>query len=354
MHSAGNRAQRGLSLVDLMIGLAIGMAAMLVALNVAVSFDARRRSVVGMADAQGNAAFAVTLMSREARMAGQGLGPSSALGCTAHRNAPGNPEASFALRPVVITPGANGASDTLTTLSGGASAVPAAWLIAPYTVGNGSLQVDTTVGMSAGDYLLLQADGQPDCALLQIASLGAGSSYVVMPRTVNGLLPGVVFAIGSAAVNVGALRFRRYAVATQQLRMESFDVASGLWTGATLADGVASLQLQYGFDARAGMQPVPQVSRWSDDVIDADGNGVIDAADWRRLLALRMAIVTRSAQRKDGPCDAGEPQWLAGAPGNGALVATPIRVDHLPDWRCWRYRVLQTEVPLRNQIWSDE
>ena len=133
-----------------MIGLAIGMAAMLVALNIAVSFDARRRSVVGMADAQGNAAFAVTLMSREARMAGQGLGPSSALGCTAHRNAPGNPEASFALRPVVITPGANGASDTLTTLSAGASAVPAAWLIAPYTVGNGSLQVDTTVGMSAG------------------------------------------------------------------------------------------------------------------------------------------------------------------------------------------------------------
>lgn len=287
-------------------------------------------------------------------MAGQGLGPSSALGCTAHRNAPGNPEASFALQPVVITPGASGASDTLTTLSGGARAVPAAWLIAPYTVGNGSLQVDTTVGMSAGDYLLLQADGQPDCALLQIAGLGAGSSYVVQPRAVMGLLPGTVFALGSAAVNVGSLRYRRYTVATQLLRMESFDVTSGVWTGATLADGVASLQLQYGFDARPGIQPAPQVSRWSDEAIDADGNGVIDAADWRRLLALRMAIVTRSAQRKDGPCDAAQPQWLAGATDSGELVATPIRVDHLPDWRCWRYRVLQAEVPLRNLIWSDE
>lgn len=349
----GDSDQRGLSLIDLMVGLAIGMAAMVVTLNVAVSFDARRRSVSGMADSQGNAAFAMTLMSREIRMAGHGLGPASALGCIVHRDAPGTANPSFVLTPAAIVAGTNGGSDALTTLAGGERATPASWLISPFSVGQPALQVDTTVGMAVGDSLLLQAAGQSDCALLQVAGIAAGSSFVVQPSTVAGMLPGVVFGTGSAAVNVGALRARRYTVVGQQLRVESYDTSTGNWSGDVLADGVASLQLQYGFDARPGVQTVPQVTWWSDDVIDADGNGTIGANDWRRLLALRMAIVTRSARRNDGQCDAAAPQWFAGAPVTGQLVTTPISVNHLPDWRCWRYRVLETEVPLRNQIWSE-
>ncbi len=355
MSIPGNRAQRGLSLVDLMVGLAIGMAAMLVTLNVALSFDARRRSVAGMADAQGNAAYAITLMSRELRMAGNGLGLPAALDCTVHRAAPGSAGASFALRPVTIVAGADGAPDALETLSAGARSAPAAWLIAPYTVGKGLLQVDSTVGMARDDFLLLQANGQPDCALLKIEVLGSGSSYTVQPHNVPGLLPAAVFAADTAVVNIGLPRYRRYAVdAQQRLQMDSFEADTGHWTGATLADGIVSLQLQYGFDDRPGPQPVPQVTTWSDVAIDADGSGAIDAGDWRRLLAVRMAIVTRSAQRKDGACDAVVPQWLAGDASSGALVPTAIRVDHLPDWQCWRYRVLQSEVALRNLIWSDD
>lgn len=336
-----------------MIGLAVGMAAMLITLNVATSFEARRRSVTGIADAQGNAAYAITLMARELRMAGNGLGPPEALGCTVHRAAAGSADASFALRPVFITDGINGAPDALVTLSGGARSTPAARLIAPYTMAAGLLQLDSTVGMAVGDRLLLQEDGQPDCALLPIASFGAGSTNAVRPTVVSKLLPGAAFGIGSAAVNVGTLRFRRYSVdSDQRLRLQIFNDGSGQWADSTFADGVANLQLQYGYDARAGAQTMPEVSRWSDAPIDADGNGSIDAADWRRLLALRIAVVTRSAQRTDGPCEAVAPQWLAGD-ATGQLVPTAIRVDHLPDWRCWRYRVLQAEVPLRNLIWSD-
>ncbi len=355
MRDALIRDQHGVSLVDLMVGLAIGMAAMLVTLNVAVSFDARRRSVTGMADAQGHAAFAITLMSRELRMAGHGLGLPATLGCTVHRAAAGVADASMVLRPAVITPGPGESPDGLHTLSGGAGSAPPAWLIAPYTTDTSALQVDTTVGMAVGDYLLLQSAGLPDCALLKIAGFGTGSSYAVRLQSVAGLLPGTVFGINSAAINTGALRYRRYLVdAQQRLRMESFLPDSGQWVGATLADGIASLQLQYGFDARPGIQTAPQVNYWSDDLIDADGNGHLDTADWRRLLAIRIAVVVRSDQRIDGDCNAVAPQWLAGNPTNGELERRPIHVDHLPDWSCWRYRVLQTEVPLRNLIWGDD
>ena len=342
-------------MVDLMVGLAVGMAAMLVTLNVAVSFEARRRSLTGIADAQGNAGYAITMLSRELRMTGHGLGPPEALGCLLHRAALGAADASIVLQPVRIVQGTGGAPDTLLTMGGGLRSAPAARLIAAYLLGSGLLQLDSTVGMAAGDQLVLQSDGKPDCAMLTIAGFGAGSSYVVLPAAAPDILPGAAFGIGSAAINIGALRHRRYAVDNRQrLQMNSFNAGSGLWTGSTMADGVASLQLQYGFDARPGTPAMPQVGFWSDELIDADGSGSIDTADWRRLLALRIAIVTRSAQRKDGPCDAAAPFWLAGNPTSGELEPTPIRVDHLPEWHCWRYRVLQAEVPLRNQIWSDD
>lgn len=355
MRAADTGRQQGASLIDLMVGLAVGLAATLVTLNVAISFEARRRSLTGIADAQGNAGYAITMLSRELRMAGHGLGPPEALDCQLHRAATGAADAVIALRPVRVTQGTNGASDTLVTLAGGIRSAPAARLIAPYLLDSGLLQLDSTVGMAAGDQLMLQSDGKPECALLAIAGFGAGSSYAVLPAAAPDILPGTTFGTGSAAVNLGALRHRRYTVDNRQrLQLAAFNTGSGLWSGSTLADGVASLQLQYGFDVRPGTPAMPQVGFWSDDLIDADGNGSIDAADWRRLLALRIAIVTRSAQRKDGPCDAAVPAWLAGNPNSGALEPTPIRVDHLPDWRCWRYRVLQAEVPLRNQIWSDD
>lgn len=349
------RQPQGASLVDLMVGLAVGMAAMLVTLNVAVSFEARRRSLTGIADAQGNAGYAITMLSRELRMAGHGLGPPEALGCLLHRAAPGMVDAAIELQPVRITQGADGAPDALATLSGGLRSAPAARLISPYLLDSGLLQLDSTVAMAAGDQLVLQSDGNADCALLSIAGFGAGSSNAVRPEAAPDILPGRSFGTGSAAINVGALRHRRYAVDNRQrLQMDSFNAGRGLWTMATLADGLASLQLQYGFDARPGTPAMPQVGFWSDELIDADGSGRIDVADWRRLLALRVAIVTRSAQRNDGPCDAVAPVWLAGNPATGQLEPTPIRVDHLPDWRCLRYRVLQTEVALRNRIWSDD
>jgi type IV pilus assembly protein PilW len=63
---------RGVGLTDLLVGLAIGMLAMLVIIKVAVLFESRRKSTVSAADAQQNVAIAVSLMSRELRMAGQG------------------------------------------------------------------------------------------------------------------------------------------------------------------------------------------------------------------------------------------------------------------------------------------
>jgi type IV pilus assembly protein PilW len=96
------------------------------------------------------------------------------------------------------------------------------------------------------------------------------------------------------------------------------------------------------------------VTFWSDTLIDADADGQVgDSGDWQRLLTIRFAVVVRSMQRREEACDAPVPTWLAGD-ATGALVNTDISLTHIADWRCWRYRVFQTEVPLRNQLWAEQ
>lgn len=354
MRASPHVRMRGLSLIDLMVGLGIGMVATLVILNVMVMFDARRRATAGSSDAQVNAVFAAAMLSRELRLAGHGLGPPSGLGCSVHRAAAGTADATFLLAPAVITNGSNSAPDTLVVLAAGEQALPPSRLISPYTMDSGMLTLDSTLGVVPNAQLLLQSAGSPDCALLSVAAVTIGA-YTVQPKAASGILSGTVFGTGSPVVNVGTLAYRRYSVDTnQRLQAESFDAASGSWLASTLAEGVVNLQLQYGFDARAGAQATPQVTYWSDTPIDADGNGIAgNAGDWQRMLAVRLAVVTRSAQRKDESCDAQAPTWMAGDANTGELESTTIKVDHLDNWKCWRYRVLQTEVALRNQLWSD-
>ncbi len=127
-----------------------------------------------------------------------------------------------------------------------------------------------------------------------------------------------------------------------------------MWQTAGMASGIVSLQAKYGFDDRSGLQTSPQVTFWSSSLIDADGNKKIgDANDLKRLIAIRFAVVARSSERNDQGCNADLPQWTAGASSTGKLKLVDIVLTHLADWNCYRYRVLETVVPLRNLIWND-
>ena len=107
--------------------------------------------------------------------------------------------------------------------------------------------------------------------------------------------------------------------------------------GMPVAASIVQLQAQYGKDN--------------------DGDGAIDTWDevtpnsanmWATVVAIRLALVARSAQpeRPDpatGPCTTttAAPTWSAGA----------LDLSADPDWRCFRYRVFEATVSLRNMIW---
>jgi len=104
----------------------------------------------------------------------------------------------------------------------------------------------------------------------------------------------------------------------------------------------------------------------ADGTVDAwDTTAPITPDDWSRVLALRIAVVARSALPEkapaDGICrDVNDPddpikpltdptkrlKWAG-----GALDVTYLTTADT-DWTCYRYRVFETLVPLRNLIWA--
>lgn len=350
------RKMCGASLAEMMVGLAVGLIVMAVVLKVGVLFDARRKSVAGMAEANIDGMLAIQSLQRELRMAGNGLGPPDALRCDLTRASGVTLGPVLPLQAVTIINGAAGAPDTIELLaSGKPQSVPAARLIATYAQGNAAINVDSTFGVLPGDWLMLQQAGTARCLLVQAQAIPIGAYRIEPASLPDQAVPAGGYATGSAVVNLGSLHRLRYAVGTDaSLQQAQFDIASGKWSSSAIASGIVNLQAQYGFDTRPGTQAAPAVTWWSDDIIDADGNGAVgNTADWQRLLAVHIAIVMRSAQRKEGACDTMAPTWLAGDPITGQLGPINLSIGTSVNANCYRYRVIDAEVPLRNLLWSD-
>lgn len=341
----------GIGLVDLMVGLAIGLIAMLVILQVTVLFESRRRSTTGIADAQMNAASAILMMSRELRISGQGLGPPASLGCDIVHDKPRL--GALSLQPVTIINGNQGTPDRVRILaSGSPQIISPATLIADHPADAGSMHLDSTLGIAPRHQMLLYEPGKK-CTLLEVTTIPVGAYRADHKSLSAEGRP--AYATGTKAINLGPLRFTEFFVdANDYLQLNRYIVASDQWQSAAMASEVVSLQAQYGFDTQTGSPASTRVTHWSDTMIDADGNGVAgDTDDLRRLIAIRVALVVRSAERSDQGCNAPVPQWMAGDVTTGSLQLTNISLDHVSEWRCFRYRVLQTEIPLRNLLWSD-
>ena len=346
----------GLGLTDLLIGLAISLLATFAILKVAVLFETRRKSTTGIADAQVNASYALATISRDLRMAGHGLGLPEALGCTIRHTLAKKILSDWVLWPVTIIDGANGAPDTLSVFSSGkAQSLSAARLITSYIVGTDVLMVNSTLGMSNNDLLLLYENGNTLCPLITVADIPVGGYQVRHEAIIPGLVTAKAYSAGAAVINLGNVHYQRYLVNSKnELLLERYNTNSDSWQSSPLASEIVNFQAQFGCDTRAMPTGAPQVTRWSATPIDANANGIVgDVGDLRRILAVRIAVVSRSSYPSDQGCSSPVPTWWAGNEATGEMEDIPIAVNTIDDWACYRYRVVQTQVPLRNLIWSD-
>ena len=343
-----------------MVGLALGMLTLLAMSQVYLAFHFQHRGTDSDVGAQTSAMNALYAIERDLLQAGHGLSERRLLGCTGRRDG----GASLLLAPAQIAPGASDGPDTLRLLLGDSPAAPVA-LTAAFAAGSTVIALGSTLGMRAGDALALQQDGRP-CALVRMASVDSvlQASRVAengnAPQSEADAVGAGGYGAGAMAFNLGRLTQVSYALDGAMLQRTRTAYPAAVQVTENVASGIVSLRLQYGFDTRPGQQPRLEVDTWSQTMVDADRSGVSgDRGDWQRMAGLRLAVVARSPMRQapdaDGACSAtlaaNAPRWET-TQADGTPGRSPISLSHVPDWQCYRYRVAETVVPMRNVLWG--
>ena len=373
MKTAMNHSRNGFSLVEVMVGLGIGMISMLVMMQVFAVFEGGKRTTTGGGDAQNNGAVGLYMIENDVKMAGWGMDADLYGNCTntfsycdgsAGCGGVVGPLTGFSFTALEITDGVNGAPDMLSARYFANPEVSTFRLPANTTLQSTMtlplqpLTVGSSVGCSAGDMVLVAQAG--NCTLLQISQIqnapvitlshNSGSPIGVFNpsaayRTDNGW---PLYSSGARATcfpNSGAsVSYQRaYSIntATRQLQ-RTVDGAVEL-----AASDIMDLQAQYGV-APASSQVVNQ---WVDATAPTWSNPT--PADVRRIKAVRVALVARSGQYEKPAsgtaCNTTTPA-MAAAWSSWAVFNTG---NYPNDWQCYRYKVFETVIPLRNVIWGN-
>jgi type IV pilus assembly protein PilW len=343
------REQRGVGLVETVIGLVIGLLMVLVIFQVYQVHEGQKRTVTGGSDAQQNAGYGLFLLGRDLSMAGNAIAASAAAldGCALLRPV-----------PVVITAGAtDGDPDTVTVLYGGSSSLstPVAFLnnaaiTSPTSAG--PYQVPSPVGFSPND--VIAAVQGTTCTLSTINTGGVTVSSATGIATIShtpiaGNMSTTYNAVNASLVNLGpgpsvgkdaAVRRVIYSVdpATNTLRSQNRLPVDGAVN--TVVSDVVNLKAQFGLDTDGDNT----VDTWqaATGPWSAVNLATQPLATLLQMRAVRIAIVTRSPYYEQDPVTSGPLLMFDGT------VSMPLTADQ----EHYRYKVFETIVPLRNAVWN--
>jgi type IV pilus assembly protein PilW len=384
------KLQSGLSLIEMMVGLAIGLIAIIVIGQVTAVFEGQKRTTTGGADAQTNAGTALRELTRETSTAGYGMinaGLGSAngnqlcpLGVNIYYNGtvvsdPGSlPTDGGILAPVRIIDGATAAGGDAIIVARSDSEYGVLSTIVRQVV-PGTITVDSALGYQPGQLFLIGSSGGTEiCTLLQLSAAptavagtwsawnlpyAAGANYRYNPANPTAAFATFpTYAAGAIVVNMGyspttgnisadrSFIYRRYQVQCDKLAMVDPSQVAGPYDCANttpVVDEIVNLQAQYGISLGGGAQAV-------DHWVDARGAwayNLLTAAQINQIKAVRIAVVSRSPQLEKTDVSAATlTLWTTLTGGDD-----PAPTYTVPD-RHYRYSVHTTIVPVKNVIWG--
>src|SRR5437660_4651065 len=411
-------SERGFSMVELLVAMLIGLIGMIIIFQVFEVSEGIKRSTTSGGDAQQNGVIALYSMERDFKNAGMGFNDTAFAGCNIvgydnKRATPNLPAAgvTMQLTPVFITSGvATTAPDQISVLYGSqpqaAASVPLSGNMATPT---DDLFVTNPFGYKFGDLLVLvEPNSGKNCSIMEFNRLGLTSNQLKhdnttylsagTARTPRFNAPGglVVFYAGVGTLNVSRVFnlgnlyttppggtapvylpvYNFYSLANGSFTWTSQFVIdnNGQPTVTSIADNIVHMRALYGLDdgVNDGVTVTYNVGApvkgdgIVDRYVDAATFNALAPVPWANLIAVRIAVVSRSALpekpssgKLSDPCDAtlSEPQWT-GTPWAGAGLNYKTRLDVSSvvaapdDWKCYRYRVFETTIPLRNWIWK--
>ena len=375
-HSAPQRRglQRGLSLVEIMVGMVIAMIGVVIIFQMLATSEERKRSASSGSDMQVTGIVSITALERDIREAGHGFSSAAydrdpdgtavtpVMGCTVQAYDFARPVRpfTFTLAPVMIAQGGGTASDTITVLRGIGRTFPAAHVFTATNEATSTKKTLGRAGLSPSDMVII-ANPTPECMLAQVtetednpllvpcleckdglsvrftAADGDYKKIVLQPDGTTSILPkkarynnpvspitfsaGFIFNLGDVAqrriwtvTNAGKL------LVTNDLLYVDTTPADGLNDSLEIGDNIINLQAEYGVDANNNGRI--EAGEWT--TTDPAG------AQWANVLAVRMAILMRSPQYERTAVTQVVPNWSGGVNPDGtpkagsALVLTNL------------------------------
>lgn len=407
------RPAAGFSLVEIMVGMVIGMFGLIIMMQVFSLAESQKRTTTGGGDAASSGAIALFGLQRDIRQAGFGMSDINLLGCSLVLRAGVNLNA---IAPVTINhfsiPPGDANTDTLLLMysSTNGSTQGDSIVTQPVTGQAGAAvqwdiyQVATPTSFTIADRVVATPQNRAAPCNLSLttvvgsnnAGLYANSANVVvtagtgLPAMTNGLL----FNLGSApkvlayAIRSGSLTQCDYMVNDCSNAANTGNAA--IWV--PIANNIVSLKAQYGRDTMNGQTPgnttMDGIVDWFDQVtpygpsarlpsppnpaaqgaaqpappMSGGSAGPTYQCAFARISALRLALVARNANFEKTAVTAAAPTWdgsVAHTPPNPPTIAdstgwsaNPIVLSGNATWQNYRYKVLQTVAPLRNLTWQ--
>ncbi|MGB2833793.1 MAG: PilW family protein [Methylotenera sp.] len=367
-------SQAGFSLVELMVGLVIGLLATLAIMQVFGAFEEQKRSTSGTADAQTNGSVALYNLQRDVRLAGFGLPlfdkNNLSLKCAviptinhdvaapAPNVSAATPNISLAAIDIIDGGTAAGASDTVIVRYGNS---PSGGIVMPVvSVVGADVGVLNSMGCAVNDIAISIKDNA--CVAANVETVTDATDVM----TLKSPFPAVN--INDSFACLGRWNEYRYAVLGNQLtRFDTYNNTAP----APMVAGIVNIQAQYGISDKPDSNQITQwvnaTGAWETQIHPATGaylktpgnvSLTCNALNANRncIKAVRVAIVARNdLLEKTVVTSAAVSSW--GATSASPTVASPapiIDLSNIPNWNQYRYKVYESIIPLRNIIWTRE
>lgn len=374
MPSSTIRRALGVTLIELMVGLAVGLGILLAVFQIYGTWDGRQRTGSAKNDAQMVGTLAAVSLEQDLRQAALGFGPASSpselkAGCLV--NAFFGAAFTFTMLPVQIVNGAAGAPDQINVLHGSSGQRSTReWIV-------GSTATTKTLinraGFVAGDRVILSNSLVANsCHLVEITA--ATTAIVGDPRSFwhatgayqSAYDPVGVFATATMndvagtganefdqAFNLGpAPQANQWTIGGSSplrpvlQRLNRLPTNGAASVAVAVAEGIVNLQAQYGYDNDADGQIA--ANEWLDTAPAVP--------DWSRLLAVRYGLLARSRNYEALPFRSANPSWAGGQFAMADISNAPGGADSDPlganNWRAYRHMVYEGVIPMRNVLWG--
>ncbi|MCE3000273.1 MAG: PilW family protein [Betaproteobacteria bacterium] len=354
--------QSGLSLVELLVAVVIGLLGILAMTQVYLMSEQFNRSTAGEGSAQTGGLIALYTMERDIRMSGYGIADSTALGCgivdwyyepkysktiDASSTLP-----NITLSPVAIT--TNGSNpDSISIMFTTSSERTMPGRIMGFNAADSEVTVDGTAGFRNNDLVLLvNLTGTPRCTMTKVTQVLPATQVLQMlsvPTAPNnppswGSFPGT-YANGDLILNLGNPVIRTYSINNNKLRVTDSLLQAAGSAASDLVDGVVDLRAQYGMDNGVGGVA-------NDGIVDQYTNSSPTTSEqWQQLLSVRLGLLARIGVYEKPATGANCDATTTARTWSGGTFSRLDLATLTSEDRCYRYRVFETVIPLRNMIW---